>query len=325
LSSANRPDDTSQARKLDIVRCILKPVTQSILLNGITSALGAARGDEAPQDTLTDGRSAEFVPRKILLAEDGPVNRNVAVRLLEKRGHQVTAVDNGQLAVEAFRANAYDLVLMDVQMPVLDGFAATAAIRELESKAGSHIPIIAMTAHAMIGDRERCLDSGMDDYVSKPFRPHELFGAVERVEPAAQCDNADKPRGEKSPMPESPPSGPSTADNRSAAFDRAEALRNVGGSEAILAEMVELFATECPKQMADIAAAHESGDREAVMRAAHTLKGSTALFAAEPATAAARRIEFMGRDGKLSEFPAAWEKLQRHIGELLRALDSRGK
>ena len=305
LSSAARPEDKSRAASLQVSRCITKPVTQSVLLNAITSALGTARADERPQDALAAGRCEHFVPRRILLAEDGVVNRQVAVGLLEKRGHHVTAVDNGQRAVEACREKTFDLVLMDVQMPVLDGFAATAAIRESESRSGIHTPIIAMTAHAMKGDRERCLAAGMDDYVAKPFRPRELFAAVERVERAA---------GDSSPVAESGERAGSQA------FDREEALRNVGDSQDILNEMIELFATECPKQMAEIEAAHASGDMEVLARAAHTLKGSVALFAAEAATAAARRIEMMARDGNLEEYAEAWSELQRHIEQLLQEL-----
>jgi signal transduction histidine kinase/DNA-binding response OmpR family regulator/HPt (histidine-containing phosphotransfer) domain-containing protein len=307
LSSAGRPEDTSRASSLNVSRCILKPITQSILLNGITSALGAARADECPTDELTADRCEHFVPRTILLAEDGAINRQVAVGLLERRGHHVTAVDNGQRAVEACRDKKYDLILMDVQMPVLDGIAATAAIRESDAKSGIHTHIIAMTAHAMKGDRERCLAAGMDDYVSKPFRPRELFEAVERVEPFA------------APVEPEPACRPSPG-ACSEAFDRDEALRNVGGSEAVLTEMIELFAAEGPKQMADIAAAYDSGDSHALMRAAHTLKGSLSLFAAEPATAAARRIEMMARDGKLDEYPEAWVDLERHIAEVFSAL-----
>ena len=263
-----------------------------------------------PRDELTADRCEHFVPRTILLAEDGAVNRQVAVGLLEKRGHHVTAVDNGQRAVEAFRDKSFDLILMDVQMPVLDGFAATAAIRESEAKSGIHTPIIAMTAHAMKGDRERCLAAGMDDYVSKPFRPRELFAAVERVEPVAAAVKSGDRATTPSPRAPEPACRPSR-DACSQAFDRDEALRNVGGSEAVLTEMIELFATECPKQMADIAAAYESGDSHAVMRAAHTLKGSVSLFAAEAATAAARRIEIMARDGKLDDYPEAWADLSK--------------
>jgi signal transduction histidine kinase/CheY-like chemotaxis protein len=300
LSSADRPEHTREAGKLNVCRCITKPVTQSILFNGISNALGTARADLCTTDNLQADRCDHFVPRKILLADDGVVNRTVAVGLLEKRGHHVTAVENGQRAVELVRKTSFDLVLMDVQMPVLDGFAATAAIRKLEANSGIHTPIIAMTAHAMKGDRERCLAAGMDDYVSKPFRPHELFAAVERVTPVT--DDAE------------------TGGDSSLVFHREEALRNVGGDDAILTEMVELFTTECPKQMAEIAAAYQAGDPNALSRAAHTLKGSVSLFGADAARAAAQRVELIGREGRLNDYQEAWTELQRQIDQLLQAL-----
>jgi CheY-like chemotaxis protein len=303
-----RPDDAARAKPLNVSCCVTKPITQSALLNAITSALGTARADECPVDGLNVDRCENFVPRRILLAEDGVVNRQVAVGLLEKRGHRVTAVDNGQRAVEALCNEPFDLVLMDVQMPVLDGFAATAAIRELETKSGIHTPVIAMTAHAMKGDRERCLAAGMDDYISKPFRPHELYEAVER--------NLSLPPGENRGNGESPP-GSKTA---SEPFNRHEALQNIGGSEEILSEMIELFATECPKQLSAIAAEYELRDLPALTRAAHTLKGSVSLFAAYATTAAAHRIEMMAREGNLDEYPQAWAELQQHSDELLESL-----
>jgi signal transduction histidine kinase/CheY-like chemotaxis protein len=322
LSSADRPEHIPEANTLDVCRCITKPVTQSILLNGITSALGTARADQCPAEDFTADRCEHFVSRNILLADDGVVNRAVAVGLLEKRGHQVTAVENGQRALEAIRKSAFDLVLMDVQMPVLDGFAATAAIRELEAESGARTPIIAMTAHAMKGDRERCLAAGMDDYVSKPFRPRELFAAVERGAPVANADR--QVSASTSPSGDLKTASGQASDGFSCAFNRDEALRNVGGDDAILAEMVELFATECPKQMSEIGSAYQAGDHVALSRAAHTLKGSVSLFGAEQARAAAQRLELMGREGKMNDFPQAWAHLQRHVDELLQALQALG-
>lgn len=321
LSSANRPEDNSRAVQLGAAKCMSKPITQSNLLNGISTAMGTACGEESPSDSFVSDRPPGFVARNILLAEDGVVNRRVAVSLLEKRGHQVTAVENGQMAVDAVQAGDFDLVLMDVQMPVLDGFAATAAIRELQAESGRHLPIIAMTAHAMKGDRQRCLEAGMDDYVSKPFRPHELFAAVEKVKP--------RPGREVDEAPPNQTAGktretPAVAANNSPpqSFDYDQALVNVGGSDQVLKEMIELLATECPKQMADIQAARESGDCEVVMRAAHTLKGSLGIFAADRATAAAKRIEEMGREGKLEDFPDAWRELQQLVEEFVSAVQS---
>jgi HPt (histidine-containing phosphotransfer) domain-containing protein len=169
----------------------------------------------------------------------------------------------------------------------------------------------------MKGDRERCLAAGMDDYVSKPFLPHDLFAAVERTACAAGAVRHVS-------APDAPPNDVDIAveapGGLSPALDRDAALRNVGGSDAVLAEMIELFAAECPKQMGEIAAAYQAGDSVALSRAAHTLKGSVSLFGAEGARAAAQRLELIGREGKLNEYPQAWAELQGHIDKLLKAL-----
>ncbi|MGI9430281.1 MAG: response regulator, partial [Bythopirellula sp.] len=374
--------DGVRSRNLGVSCCMTKPVAQSELLNSITTVMGIARADKAQSDIFGSNDSTKIVPKKILLAEDGAVNRKVAVSLLEKRGHDVTAVENGHQAVDAFQAFEFDAILMDVQMPELDGLGATATIRQLEVGSGKRIPIIAITAHAMKGDRQRCLDAGMDAYLSKPFKPRELFASVEdfAAEKTDQLDDrpapdlsssaslftkppvAKKPMEQTDDRPAADLSGsasmfsnaPSATNNTEAtevrpapdlsgsaslfgiappptdttenqpvpaessdAFDYTTALENVGGSEAVLREVVDLFCVECPKQMADIEAAFASGNKESVMRAAHTFKGSVALFAADAATAAAKRIEAMGRTGSLDDYPNAWDALNVQVNELL--------
>ncbi len=313
LTSADRHGDKQMAKDLNVARCMTKPVTQSNLLNAVTIAVGIARVDESPTDSVIARRDGEFTSRNILLAEDGVVNRQVAVSLLEKRGHTVIAVENGQLALDAMRENQFDLVLMDVQMPVLDGFDATAAIRELEQLSGKHTPIIAMTAHAMKGDRERCLEAGMDDYVAKPFRPQELFAAVEKISPDAESQ-------EPAPGATETPATDNSQESSLTLFDYDRALENVGGGERLLVEMINLFEVECPKQMTAVEAAYEENDTEGVMRSAHTLKSTVGLFAADSAAEAAKRIEYMGRDGMLESFPSAWQDLEQLVGKLMDAL-----
>ena len=244
------------------------------------------------------------------------MNRKVAIGLLEKRGHHVTAVVNGKEAVEAWRDADFDAILMDVQMPEMDGFEATAAIRKLEEENGSHIPIIAITAHAMKGDREKCLESGMDNYVSKPFRPVELFAAIEDVDTVAQ----DPTDGKITVSNNEEMSPDASSKENPLPYDREEALVNVGGSDEFLRQMVELFLAECPKQLAEIEKEHSAGDQVALTRAAHTFKGSVSMFAAESATKAAKRIEEMSRAGDLSEYDQAWKELQLRAAELTAAL-----
>ena len=185
LSSIGRSERGGPPADLHVARILVKPVTQSELFTAIANSLASVPLAATPADTITGNRSADFAPRRILLAEDGMVNQKVAVSLLTKRGHHVTVVNNGQAAVEAVAQHSFDVLLMDIQMPVMDGFAATSAIRKWEQAAGRKTTIIAMTAHAMQEDRQRCLEAGMDGYISKPFRPRELFAAVEGDVPQA--------------------------------------------------------------------------------------------------------------------------------------------
>jgi CheY-like chemotaxis protein len=183
LTSAGHPEEIARCRELGIAVHLMKPVKPSELLDGIVRTLGGtavrAPACAAPAAPL-DGRCR----LRVLLAEDNPVNQKLAVRLLENQGHTVVVAENGAQALAALEGDPFDLVLMDLQMPEMDGFEATAFIRRKEQGTGRHLPIIAMTAHALKGDRERCLAAGMDDYVSKPIQPETLFEAIARVSAA---------------------------------------------------------------------------------------------------------------------------------------------
>jgi CheY-like chemotaxis protein len=177
LTSAGRSDDIARCRDLGIAAYLLKPVKQSDLLATLLTTLDCSRlasADEPGRPALPQR------PLRVLLAEDNVVNQKLGVRLLEKHGHAVVVVANGREAIEALERECFDVVLMDVQMPEMDGFEATAEIRRLEAP-GGRLPIVAMTAHAMKGDRERCLAAGMDAYVAKPIQPRELYEAIEHV------------------------------------------------------------------------------------------------------------------------------------------------
>ena len=188
LSSIGHPEFRAREADLHLAHILIKPINQSDLFTAIADSLVPVQHTIVPADTIAGNLTADFSPRRILLAEDGLVNQKVAVSLLTKRGHHVTVVENGQAAVEAVAQQPFDLVLMDIQMPVMDGFMATSAIRQWERQTGRRIAIIAMTAHAMEEDRQQCRDAGMDGYISKPFRPRELFAAVEATKP-----NVDEP------------------------------------------------------------------------------------------------------------------------------------
>jgi CheY-like chemotaxis protein len=182
LTSAGLRGDAARCRKAGIEAYLTKPIKRSDLLETVRTVLGLHSGasQHAPIVTVHSLRQ-ERGRLRILLVEDNPVNEVLARRVLERRGHEVTVARNGRKALEALETHTPDFVLMDVQMPEMDGFEATAAIRLSEQKTGKHIPIIAMTAHAMAGDKERCLEAGMDGYVSKPIRAEDLFTVVEQV------------------------------------------------------------------------------------------------------------------------------------------------
>ena len=308
LSSAGQTENSVRCQQLGIARYLIKPVKQSDLRESILRVLGAQ--SEAGQLTApTSSKVPETRPlRRILLAEDGLVNQQVARELLEARGHRVIVVNNGREAVEAVERDSFDLVLMDVQMPDMDGFEATAAIREREQFTGKHLHIVAMTAHAMKGDRERCLKAGMDAYLSKPIQFKALYETVEGIAATARVDG-------ESPL-ESVPTGPATE----SIMDWSAAVDRVGGREDLLKQMVELFYKEIARLVPALREALVQQDMGKVRRLAHSIKGSASCFAAPPAVSAAMRLEFMGRDGVLSGADEAFAVLEREIERLKQAL-----
>ena len=213
LTSGGQRGDASRCRELNISGYLTKPVRQWELREAILSVLGTRKPDGGTTHLVT--RSTLRETRKhlrMLLAEDNAINREVAVRLLSKRGHTIVVAVNGKEAVAAFETQSFDLILMDVQMPEMDGFEATAAIRQKEKSLGTHIPIVAMTAHAMKGDRERCLAAGMDGYLSKPIHTDELIKITEGI-----TGNLHKAQA--------------TTENANDVFDAATALSRLDGDE----------------------------------------------------------------------------------------------
>ncbi|RLS51946.1 MAG: response regulator [Planctomycetota bacterium] len=307
LTSADRQGAYERCHQIGIEATLLKPVKQSELRRSIVAILSR---------TVRPVRSssATIVPSsrrlRILLAEDNPVNQLLAARVLHKLGHETQTVENGQLALDALRENEFDVVLMDIQMPVLDGFQATTAIREQEQSSGRHQLIVAMTAHAMTGDRERCLAAGLDDYVAKPISITLLSEALSRISDQLP-PTADGPPPSVATSP-----GPAHAD---LAFDYATALKKVDGDQDFLNELMNIFHRTTPALRATLKAAVEQHDTHTASEVAHSLKGAIANFCAQPAYAAALALEQTCRSNQLDALPSAHHTLVHELDRLFDA------
>ena len=314
LSSAGFPEQSRQARFSGIDRCLTKPVKQSDLFRDITRLLGvatsAARDDENPT-------SEHCKPLRILLAEDGLVNQRVATDLLKDHDHEIVVARNGREAVDLSAESDFDLILMDIHMPELDGYKATHNIRRREQEQGnSRIPIVALTANAMKGDREKCLAAGMDDYISKPIRAGELYATVARNAPS----NPIGPQlAKQASAPARAPTVVSTDD--SLPYDRDKALEAVAGSTDLLGAIVEAFYEETGDLIPVIPQSLADGDAELLQRTAHTLKSSCAALGAEAARTAAYDLEMVGKSGELDEAGECAARLQEQLRILLAALE----
>jgi len=313
LTSAVTAEGAARARELNVAAYLTKPIKQSTLLDSIATAFGSVGTTIEAPSTPEDLVPPRVRPLRILLAEDHPPNQIVATRVLEQRGHTVALVENGQEAVDAVARGKFHMVLMDVQMPVMDGMEATVAIRERERGTGRHIPIIAMTAHAMKGDEEKCLAAGMDGYISKPIRRKALFEAIARI--VGEVDELD----EEVPAPEEA----QVTDDRDSAqvIDELGLIEEYEGDLELLRELRDAFFGELPGLMAQLREGIASGDSQAVGTVAHTIKGGTGNFFAVSPFEAAYRLEKIGRGGDLAEAGAACDVLERELKRLDDALE----
>jgi signal transduction histidine kinase/CheY-like chemotaxis protein/HPt (histidine-containing phosphotransfer) domain-containing protein len=249
---------------------------------------------------------------KVLVVEDGRVNQLVAAKLLEERGHRVEIANNGQEAVEIVRNGDFDAILMDVHMPEMNGFQATAAIRQIEEKHGGHIPIIAMTANALKGDREQCIAAGMDDYVSKPIHSAELLHAVERF---MHGRTAAPPRLEITGTP----AEAAKPKKRGPAFKADVFIATAGGPE-MARELIAIYAEDSGKFLQDASAALSAGNAVALYEAAHSLKGMLGVYTATRASETASHLCHLAQDGDLFGARALLEKLKKECARLGTAL-----
>jgi CheY-like chemotaxis protein len=311
LTSADRPEDVARCRRIGIDAYLVKPVKHSDLFDTLATLFGVATGRTRP-----GARAKARRPRRrlrILVAEDHLVNRQLVTTLLQKRGHTITGVENGRAAVDAIDAapTGFDLALLDVQMPEMSGLEATEAIRDREGATGRRLPIIALTAHAMQGDRERCLDAGMDGYLSKPIDVTELVDTVEHFD----HDMRGPTRSTKQASAH-PPSA--------AVFDEHAALAHTGGDRRLLEEVIALFRSDSPSYLRRMAAALKRRDGDALQMAAHGLKGALATVGSARGRELAAELEDLGRTRRFAAAGARCVRLRDHLKVLERAFAAAG-
>jgi two-component system sensor histidine kinase/response regulator len=302
LTSSGEYGDQSRCAALGIAAYLTKPVFAIDLMTAIERALGtkpiatSALAQSRAGGFAMDGRGK---PLRILLVEDNVVNQQVAAGLLTRRGHHVTLAQDGREALTRLERDTYDLVLMDLQMPVMGGLDATVAIRQRERGTGEHIRIVAMTAHAMSTDRERCLSAGMDGYLAKPIDPQLLFAAVEQ--------------GRQPPPAE-------TLHAQTVTFDEAAFLHRLSDDQVLMADVIRVFLEALPLQLAAINKAVTEGHLDGLRGAAHALKGAAGNLSAGGLFEATRRLEDIGAESRLDAADAAWQHVLIEAAKLTERL-----
>lgn len=296
LTSMGQRGDAGRLEEMGCGGYLVKPIKQSHLIEAVLTVLRQSRKPRPQTQQLVTRHTLQENHQpalRVLLAEDNPVNQKLAVILLKRSGYSVDVVENGVQAVAAATSGQYDVVLMDVQMPELDGLEATRRIRQQEAE-GKHIPIIAVTAHALQGDRERCLDAGMDDYISKPIQQEELMATLERWTPRAE-----KTPG-SSPAP-SVPVEPPQEEGEERWIDLKSALPRFSNDMAFLLEMLEEFSRQLEAGCAQMRDAAQSGNALGLQHLAHSLKGAAAAFSMDQLTNTAREIEMRARSNTFQD------------------------
>ena len=292
LSSDSITEDSARCQELGVAYHLVKPVKRSALLETIVAAKhGQPRARKATDSSKPVGTSLRRV--RVLVAEDNAAARLIISRRLEGHGHEVTLAGNGEEALEALQDRSYDVVLMDVEMPRMNGLEATGRIREMEAGTGAHTPIIAMTAYALKEDQEKCLEAGMDGYVSKPIGYDSLYREMERLVP---------PEEDKDPMSD---------------IDADVALEAAGGDPDLLREVLQtFFDSDYPRLLAELQEGLTAQDAGAVRAAAHGIKGVVSIFGGASAGAIALGLEDMGRRGDLTGAETALADLEREIATI---------
>ena len=289
LTSAGQRGDGERCRELGIRGYLTKPMSRADLLEALGTVLAGPEETTTPEvvtrHTIAESRRAV----RVLLAEDNLVNQQVAVAMLVKRGHEVHVAGNGREAVDAITQREYDVVLMDIQMPEMDGFEATHAIRALPK--GKDLPIVGLTAHALSGERERCLSHGMTDYLAKPFKAHELFALVEGT--------AEPKRPAPQPLTAAPPVD----------LEGFRATLREAGAESALYSIIDTFVRQAPDRLAALAGAVASGTGTEIAKAAHVYRGAAATIGARELAELLERVETTARAGDIEQAQEAFEGL----------------
>ncbi len=302
LTSADLSSGVARAEASGFAAYLSKPVKQSELFDAILTLFGTA--SSLPPPVLD--RSAQTTQRslRILVAEDNATNQKLVTTMLEQLGHSVVVAPNGLEAVTRTGDERFDIVLMDVQMPEMGGLEATLAIRMREESTGVHVPIVAMTAHAMSGDRERCIEAGMDGYLSKPLRLDELAATVDGISGRSGTTVTAQPASD-------------VVSVASGALDRLGVLASFGGNRALVGDVIDVFLVDGPGLLAKIGEATARRDCKAVAAAAHALKGSIGLFARAGAYESTRRLERAALSGNLEDLSPMSSELSSAMAQLL--------
>ncbi|MDA0746127.1 MAG: response regulator [bacterium] len=301
LTSAGHTEDIEHFYELGVRSCLMKPIHALDLLDTIRETFARKQEVLLPDRSPGEAESSAQVARKILLAEDNAVNQRLATVLLEKMGHSVRVAGNGREVLEMYADGDFDLILMDVQMPEVDGLEATGQIRLQEKKSGTHVPIVAMTAHAMDGDRDRCLEAGMDDYLAKPISGQTLSAVIDRC--FLQVDGAE-------------PAGESEMSKPGQAWDAKDVLENLDGDDELLRELVQMFLKDGPRRVEALRKAVLNANVAEVQREAHSLKGALGNFQASQAVALAQSLEQKAGDQNLQGADREAAALDRAVQEL---------
>ena len=324
MSSVGQRGDAARLKANGFAAYLPKPVKQAELHDCLATVLGMSdlqtrqgpkKTSLVTRHTIREDQHARY---RILLAEDNVTNQKVALKMLEKLGYRADAVANGAEAVRAIEMGQYHLVLMDVQMPEMDGFEATEAVRAAEAKEGSpRLPIVAMTAHAMKGDRERCLEHGMDDYISKPVQPDALLEALEKwLARRPQAEQADHVRHERSAGIDVSPAA--THENGVSVWDGSILMKRLMGDEALVAELLQIALDDLPFRIRKLGDCLTAEDLPSTERDAHSIKGAAANIGAEPLRRIAERIEKDARQGDLQSCQSALQVLGQEFEQLRR-------